>query len=60
MAWPTMAQIEREAILDSLRHCRGDVSEAARVLGISRGKMYRKLKKYGVTFTKRNRDVITS
>lgn len=58
MAWPTLAQIEREAILDSLRHCRGNVREAARILGIGYSTMYRKLKRYGFTFTKRGREVI--
>lgn len=53
MAWPTLEQIIREAVLDSIRHAKGDVTEAARILGISRATMYRRLKAYGVKFTRR-------
>ena len=34
-------------MIDSLRHAKGNVSDAAKLLGISRATMYRKLKKYG-------------
>ena len=47
MTWPTLDQIVREAVIDSLRHAKGNVSDAAKLLGISRATMYRKLKKYG-------------
>ena len=47
MTWPTMAQIEREAILDSLKHAKGNIQQAADLLKISRATIYRKLKEYG-------------
>lgn len=37
----SLAEQERAAILDALRACGGNVSEAARRLGISRGRVYR-------------------
>jgi transcriptional regulator of acetoin/glycerol metabolism len=39
----SLAEQERSAILDALRTCGGNVSEAARRLGISRGRVYRAL-----------------
>jgi transcriptional regulator of acetoin/glycerol metabolism len=37
----SLAEQERGAILEALRACGGNVSEAARRLGISRGRVYR-------------------
>ena len=39
--------VEREAILATLRETGGNKSEAARVLGITRATLHKKLKKYG-------------
>ncbi|MDP6438398.1 MAG: sigma-54 dependent transcriptional regulator [Candidatus Brocadiia bacterium] len=40
-------EVEKRAILDALRKCDGDISKAARKLGLSRATIYRKLEKYG-------------
>ena len=43
-----LAEMEKRAILSALSECRGDISKAARTLGVSRATLYRKLAKYGV------------
>ncbi len=45
----TMEEREREAIVDALRESRGNKSEAAEKLGISRSTIHRKLDRYGVS-----------
>jgi two-component system response regulator HydG len=55
--WPTrvrkqpqsLDQVEREAVLAALEACGGNKSETARVLGITRKTLHKKLQKYGVT-----------
>ena len=42
-----IAEMEKRAILNAIDKCGGDISKAARKLGISRATMYRKLDKYG-------------
>jgi two-component system response regulator HydG len=42
----TLAQVEREYILAVVRACHGNQSEAARVLGIGRNTLWRKLEAY--------------
>jgi two-component system response regulator HydG len=44
-----LADLERQAILDTLRQLNGDKLTAARLLGIGKTTLYRKLKEYGVT-----------
>jgi two-component system response regulator HydG len=44
-----LAELEREAILDAIRKLRGDKLMAARLLGIGKTTLYRKLKEYGIT-----------
>ncbi len=44
----TLADLEREAILDTIRRLKGDKLEAARLLGIGKTTLYRKLKEYGI------------
>ncbi len=39
---------ERESIANALRQCDGNVSLAARLLGLSRGALYRRLEKYNI------------
>jgi DNA-binding NtrC family response regulator len=41
-------EVERRAILGAIDKCGGDISKAARKLGLSRATLYRKLDKYGV------------
>jgi len=41
-------EVEKRAILNAVNKCNGDISKAARKLGLSRATLYRKLSKYGV------------
>ncbi|MBV8631876.1 MAG: sigma-54-dependent Fis family transcriptional regulator [Silvibacterium sp.] len=43
-----LAELERQAILDTLRRLNGDKLTAARLLGIGKTTLYRKLKEYGL------------
>jgi DNA-binding NtrC family response regulator len=43
-----LAELERQAILDTLRRLKGDKLTAARLLGIGKTTLYRKLKEYGL------------
>ena len=45
----SIAEMEKQAILSTLRHLNGDKLMAARLLGIGKTTLYRKLKEYGVT-----------
>ncbi len=40
--------VERTFLVDTMRRCNGSPVEAARILGISRSTLYRKLKKHGI------------
>jgi DNA-binding NtrC family response regulator len=42
------AEVEKRAIVAAISKCNGDISKAARKLGLSRGTLYRKLDKYGM------------
>jgi DNA-binding NtrC family response regulator len=44
----TLAEREREAILEAIRMLNGDKLKAAKVLGIGKTTLYRKLKEYGI------------
>ncbi len=43
-----LAEVEREAILTAIRVLHGDKLQAARLLGIGKTTLYRKLKEYGI------------
>ena len=43
----TVAEVERDLILDTLGHCLGNRTQAARILGISIRTLRNKLKEYG-------------
>src|SRR5262249_25195707 len=43
-----LAELERQAIIDTLRQLNGDKLTAARMLGIGKTTLYRKLKEYGL------------
>ncbi len=43
-----LAELERQAILDTLRQLKGDKLTAAKLLGIGKTTLYRKLKEYGI------------
>ena len=44
----TLAEMEREAILSAVRTFKGDKLKAAKLLGIGKTTLYRKLKEYGI------------
>ncbi|MBI1293100.1 response regulator [bacterium] len=44
----TLDEMEKRQILDALRRAKGRKVEAARILGIDRKRLYRKMKKYGI------------
>ena len=44
----TLAELEREAILSAIRTLKGDKLKAAKLLGIGKTTLYRKLKEYGI------------
>jgi DNA-binding NtrC family response regulator len=44
----TLADIEKQAILEAIRTLNGDKLQAARLLGIGKTTLYRKLKEYGI------------
>src|SRR5438093_1282128 len=48
-ALPTLGEAERRLIAAALRHSGGNKNEAARLLGIDRQRLYRKIEKYGLT-----------
>ncbi len=45
----TLADLEREAILGAIRTLNGDKIQAAKLLGIGKTTLYRKLKEYGIS-----------
>ncbi len=44
----SLAEMERQAILDTIRRLHGDKLSAAKALGIGKTTLYRKLKEYGI------------
>jgi two-component system NtrC family response regulator len=44
----TLDEIERDAILDSIKQCNGNLSQVATSLGISRQALYRRMEKFGI------------
>jgi two-component system response regulator HydG len=44
----TLAELERQAILGAIRALNGDKLQAAKLLGIGKTTLYRKLKEYGI------------
>ena len=45
---PSHSSSEAQAIQDALRECKGNQTKAARLLGIDRSTLWRKLKKYNL------------
>lgn len=45
---PSMEEVEKKIIKETLEYYRGNVSNAARSLGIGRNTLYRKMKDYGI------------
>lgn len=52
---PTMEQIEKQAILAALTRARGNVRDAAQMLGYGQATVYRKIKRLGITFERLGR-----
>ncbi|MCG0239487.1 MAG: sigma-54-dependent Fis family transcriptional regulator [Firmicutes bacterium] len=52
----SMAEAERAAILSACEEARGNLSLAARLLGISRPTLYRKLRQFGIPLPLRRQD----
>ncbi|SDP05361.1 sigma-54-dependent Fis family transcriptional regulator [Desulforhopalus singaporensis] len=46
---PTLAEVEKRTLAATLAHCRGNICRTAKILGISRPTIYRKLKNYDLT-----------
>jgi two-component system response regulator HydG len=44
----TLADLERQVILGAIRALNGDKLQAAKLLGIGKTTLYRKLKEYGI------------
>lgn len=47
----SLDEIEKQTILTALEYHKGNISETARVLEISRSSMYRKAKHHGISLT---------
>ncbi len=45
----SIAEMEKHAILGTIRQLKGDKLKAAKLLGIGKTTLYRKLKEYGIT-----------
>ena len=45
----SIAELERQAILNTIRQLKGDKLMAAKLLGIGKTTLYRKLKEYGLS-----------
>ena len=45
----TLDEIERQTILQALDYHKGNLSQVASALGISRAALYRRLEKYGIS-----------
>lgn len=44
----TLEDQERQAIIEALKQCDGNVSRVAQTLGLSRGALYRRMERYGI------------
>lgn len=44
----TEAEAVREAVREALKHTKGNVTQAAKILGIGRNTLYKKIKQYNI------------
>jgi DNA-binding NtrC family response regulator len=47
----TLEALEEQMIRQSVAHYRGNLSQVARALGLSRGALYRRLDKFGIPYS---------
>jgi two-component system, NtrC family, response regulator HydG len=59
LAFPALDEMEKQAILDALATTRGNVREAARLLGCGQATVYRKIKRYGIVLENQGRTAIS-
>jgi len=45
---PSLADLERQAVVDALRNARGNKSRAAARLGLTRSQLYTRMKRHGL------------
>jgi DNA-binding NtrC family response regulator len=43
-----LAEVEKQVVVDALRSAKGNKTEAAAALGLSRGALYRRLERFGL------------
>jgi len=43
-----LAEVERQSVVEALRRLKGNKSNAATALGLSRGALYRRLRRFGL------------
>lgn len=46
---PTLEEVERHAVMEALEKSEGNLADAARILGITRQSLYRRMEKYGLS-----------
>ncbi len=54
-SWPTMQDVERWQLQMTLEHTNYNLAEAARILKMHRGSLYRRIKQYGLDVSGSNR-----
>ena len=45
----SLSELEKKALLECIRACRGNISKAAKILQINRSTIYKKMKKYNIS-----------
>lgn len=53
-------KIKKDELIRILKETNGNQSEAARIIGVSRVTVWKRIKKYGINFTKKNSSAISS
>ena len=48
LVFKTIEQLEKEAIIEALKETGWKITQSARLLGIGRATLYRKIKEYGI------------
>ena len=53
LAGMTLDEIERQTIMQAVEHYKGNLSQVAMALGISRAALYRRLEKFNITVSEK-------